>query len=245
MQGGLSMEEGRRRTEDGRRRTEDGRRRTEDGRRRTEDERRRTEGGGKLQEVQIKIKFHLPKCIYRLGIRSALLYRKLRYGYTFRRIPLTQGKYAIVDVEDYDRIAKYKWYAAKCDRRFYGQRKVVLKNGKCGTYTIRMQRLILKPQQGKIIDHINHNGLDNRKANLRFVTPLQNSWNARKQSGKHTSKYKGVHFHKRNRRWQTKIRCKGKEIYLGNFKDEQAAARAYDEKAKELFGQYAALNFPE
>jgi len=207
--------------------------------------RREKLGGGKLQQVQIQIKFYLPKCIYRLGIRLALCYRKLRYGYTFRKIALTQGKYAIVDVEDYEKLAKYKWYAAKSDRRFYGQRKVVLKNGKCGTYTIRMQRLILKPQQGKIIDHINHNGLDNRKANLRFVTPLQNSWNARKRLGNYTSKYKGVYFHKRDRRWHTKIRCKGREIFLGYFKDEKTAARAYDEKAKELFGLYAVLNFPE
>jgi len=198
-----------------------------------------------LQQVQIQIKFHLPNCIYRLSIRLALYYRKLRYGYTFRRIPLTQGKYAIVDVEDYEKLAKYKWYLSNNSRCSYALRTIRWENGKNGRTNILMHRLILEPPEGKIIDHINHNSLDNRKANLRFVTTAQNAWNARKRSGKHTSKYKGVSFHKRDRIWQTKICCKGKDIFLGNFEDEKAAAIAYDEKAKELFGQYAVLNFPE
>jgi hypothetical protein len=175
----------------------------------------------------------------------SLYYRKLRYGYTFRRIPLTQGKYAIVDVEDYDRIAKYKWYAVKNYRCFYAQSNIGFKNGKRGSHTIQMQRLILNAPKNKIIDHINHNGMDNRKANLRFVTTAQNIWNTRKRSGIYTSKYKGVSFHKRDRIWQAYIFCDGRSSFIGNFKDEQAAARAYDEKAKELFGKYAVLNFPE
>jgi hypothetical protein len=105
-----------------------------------------------------------------------------------------------------------------------------------------MHREVLKAPKGALVDHINHNGLDNRRANLRFVTAGQNCWNARKKRGC-SSKYKGVYFQKRSRRWLANIIYRGERIFLGCFDDEQSAARAYDEKAKQLFGQYATLNF--
>lgn len=193
---------------------------------------------------EVKVKIYLPECIYRLGVRLTLLYRKLRYGYTFRRIPLTQEKFAIVDVERYEELSKYKWCAVKCDRTFYAERKSKSQNDRRIKYNIKMHRQILQAPKNKIVDHINHNGLDNRKANLRIATALQNSWNARKQLGNYTSKYKGVSFLKRIRRWRASIIYKGKNIFIGYFDDEKSAAKAYDEKAAQLFGEYAVLNFP-
>ncbi len=99
--------------------------------------------------------------------------------------------------------------------------------------------------KSKFIDHINHNGLDNRKANLRAVSMTQNNWNRRKQRGEFTSRYKGVHFDKESGKWGSSIKCKGKQIIIDWFDDEVSAAKAYDKKAKELFGEYAYLNFPD
>ena len=140
-----------------------------------------------MRAVQFKI--YLPEFIFRLRVWIALRYRKHRYGYAFRRIPLTQGKYAIVDPEDYEELAKYKWFAKRCDRRFYAVRSGKNKN-------VNMHQVIMGTEEGKVIDHINSNGLDNRKANVRFATAQQNCWNQRKQRGNSSSKYKGVHWEK-------------------------------------------------
>ncbi len=196
--------------------------------------------GGLLRAVQVKI--YLPDCIYRLSVWLLLCYRRLRYGYPFRKIPLTQGKYAIVDPEDYERIARHKWFAMRSRRGLYAIRMAKAKNGR--RKKIRMHRQILNVPPGKFVDHINHNGLDNRKANLRIVTNMQNSWNKRKQKGEYSSRYKGVSWAKRIGKWHTEIYCRGKKIFIGYFDDQVTAARAYDAKAAELYGEYSSLNFP-
>jgi len=140
-----------------------------------------------------------------------------------------------VDPEDYDALSKYKWYAVKRSRQYYAVAKV-------GQKKVRMHRLIMKAPKGKVVDHINHNGLDNRKANLRLATEQQNTWNKRKQVGDYSSKYKGVAWVKSKQRWRSKITCNSRDISLGYFDDEKTAAEAYDDKAKELFGEYASLN---
>jgi len=188
------------------------------------------------------IPIFLPECVFRLRIWLLLLCRRLRYGYAFRKIPLTQGKFALVDPEDYEKLSKYNWYAVRSPRGFYAVRSVNAKNGRSGQKNVRMHRVILKAPEGKFIDHINHNGLDNRKSNLRICTMQQNSWNMRKQRGNCTSQYKGVTQRKDTGKWQARIICNAKKISIGCFDDEKAAAMAYDEKAKELFGEYAALN---
>ena len=184
---------------------------------------------------KVNIPMLLPEWMFGVRLRVALRWRKLRYGCTFRKIPLTQGQYAIVDPEDYKELAKYKWYAKRCDRRFYAERWYKNRN-------LKMHRVIMGAAEGKVIDHINHNGLDNRKANLRFVTSQQNTWNKRKQKGSYSSQYKGVHWVKCEKNWRAVITCNKKVIYIGRFDDEEAAAKAYDDKAKELFGEYASLN---
>ncbi len=191
-------------------------------------------------QFKLSISICIPDFFCRLGIRLILIYRRHRYGYTFRKINLTQGKYAIVDVEDYESLNSVKWHAVENYNTWYAYRSERI-NGK--NRSIQMHRKIINPPEDKIVDHVNHNGLDNRKANLRLVSHEQNVWNNRKQKRINSSQYKGVT--KKSSKWEVCIRHKGKYVYLGRFDDEQAAARAYDAKAKELFGEYACLNFPK
>ena len=193
---------------------------------------------------EIRVKILLPEFIYRLGIWTVLFYRQLRYGEAFRIIPLTKGLYAIVSPEDYERLSQCKWHAARHQRVFYAQtgtgRKGVRK--KC---LVMMHRAVMGVEDDRVVDHQNHNGLDNRRTNLRIATWTENCWNKRKTSIKSSSQYKGVMWDKRRSKWQTMMGYNGKKIFVGYFDDEETAARAYDTKAKELYGKYAALNFPE
>jgi len=107
-----------------------------------------------------------------------------------------------------------------------------------------MHRAIMQPPKGMVVDHIDGNGLDQRRANLRVGTQRRNSHN-RRPSRWTSSRFKGVYFCKATRKWVATIGYEGKAIYLGSFDDEAEAARAYDRKARELFGAYAYLNFPE
>jgi hypothetical protein len=106
-----------------------------------------------------------------------------------------------------------------------------------------MHHLVIDIPDGMVCDHINHNGLDNRLANLRPVTHMQNVWNRRKFKSPSRSKYKGVDFAKDMKRWRARIRVNGKRIYLGSYKNEIDAAKAYDKAAKKYHGPYAAINF--
>jgi hypothetical protein len=106
-----------------------------------------------------------------------------------------------------------------------------------------MHNLVINIPDGMFCDHINRNGLDNRKANLRPATHTQNIWHRRKFKPYSRSKYKGVDFAKDMKRWRARIRVNGKRIYLGSFKNELEAAKAYDHAAKKYHGQFASLNF--
>jgi hypothetical protein len=199
---------------------------------------------GVLQAVQVKI--YLPEWVFRLCVWIALRYRKIRYGYAFRRIPLTQGKYAIVDPERYEELAKYKWFVSWQRGGIYAVRMVRAKKGsKVRQKTVRMHRVIIGDGGGEIVDHINHNGLDNRIANLRVATSQQNMWNARKRRCNCSSKYKGVHRLKRKNKWRARITFNGRGILIGDFDTEKEAGMAYDARARQLFGDYASLNEPE
>jgi hypothetical protein len=108
-----------------------------------------------------------------------------------------------------------------------------------------MHRDVLNPPDHLFVDHINHNGLDNRIANLRTATPQQNSYNRIHFRKNPSSKYKGVSFKKKEKKWTAQIRYDGKSKFIGTFDSEIEAAKAYDKAAKLYHKEFAALNFPD
>ena len=172
-----------------------------------------------------------------------LLYRRVRYGYAFRRIPLTQGKYAIVDPEDYERLNKHKWHVVRGAKTYYAVRN--LRIGK-KRIAIKIHREIIDPPEPLVVDHINHHGIDNRRANLRPATRAQNAVNKSiAATSSCSSKYRGVSWDKNQQKWHAHLGVKRKRITIGYFKDEIEAAKAYDIAAKKHHGEFAVLNFPD
>lgn len=141
---------------------------------------------------------------------------------------------AIVDDEDYESLSKYRWLLHKAG---YAIRR---EKGK----TILMHRCLIAVPAGMQVDHINHNGLDNRKNNLRPCTMAQNQRN-RGVSKSNTSGCKGVYWNRKTNKWVAQIVSNQNEkTYLGSFLDIKDAARGYDEAAKKYHGEFAKLNFP-
>lgn len=182
----------------------------------------------------------VPAVIERICVWGTLLYRKIRFGYAFRRIKLTQGKYAIVDLEDFEILKQHKWHTRKSGKNAYACRSIKLPTGK--RKSISMHRQIINPGE-LLVDHINRNGLDNRRANLRPATPQQNSWNRITKRGNTGSKYIGVRWNGCHKKWRAGIRHNKKMEYLGYFDIEKDAAKIYDIAAKKYRGDFAILNF--
>jgi len=150
-------------------------------------------------------------------------------------IPLIRGGFAIVDGDDYAKLAEYKWY---CEHNCNTSYAVRSKNHK----RIYMHRQILNAPNGKVVDHKDGNGLNNLRSNLRLCTKTQNMRNRRPWLSC-SSRYKGVSWDKSSKKWRARITFNGKKSHIGQFDDEVEAARAYDREAKELFGEFAYLNF--
>ncbi|MBN1361383.1 MAG: HNH endonuclease [Sedimentisphaerales bacterium] len=151
-----------------------------------------------------------------------------------RRIPLGNGLFALVDACDYEKISKYKWRAS---RRGFTTYATCVKNGR----VVYMHRMIMKARKGTLVDHIDGNGLNNRRCNLRLCTHGQNRANVGPRGG--VSRFVGVG--RQGDKWVAKIVYRGKHHHLGLFDDEVEAAKARDRKAYDLHGEYAYLNFPE
>jgi len=196
-------------------------------------------------EVDVRIKVKVLRWLESLAVRPILLYRRLRYGYGFRRIRMAQPRYAKVDPADYKRLRKYEWVAEKKGTNsFYARRRAPGGKGKKWKL-ISLHQEIIKAPPGMVIDHINHDGMDNRRANLRAATHSQNLYNRKKRSGATQSKYKGIYWRKKTGRWEVRIMFEKKAIHLGRFRSEIDAARAYDRGAMKYHGEFACLNFPQ
>ena len=158
---------------------------------------------------------------------------------------MTRGYVALVDDCDFERVSAHKWNAAVQRRvdgtaRVYAVRNGVRINGI--QPKIRLHRFILTAPCGKVIDHINGNPLDNRRVNLRICSISENGCNRRVQGGG-KSCFKGVVWNKQRGKWEAQVWSKGHRVYAGLFICEEDAARAYDAKALQLFGEFARTNF--
>lgn len=155
-----------------------------------------------------------------------------------KKIPLTQGKFALVNDEDYESLQKYKWHAHRQRRRIYAMTNI---RGMEGKRTKRPMHRLLLPSAEQV-DHMNGNGLDNRRENLRAATQQENSRGFRQQKIATTSKFRGVCWRKDTRKWSSYIWVSGKRIHLGLFEDEKDAARAYNDAAQKFFGGFTSLS---
>lgn len=163
-------------------------------------------------------------------------------------VPLTQGRVALIDDEDAERVLVFCWTYAWSERskkaRAY---RGTTKGGK--RVTVLLHRFVMNAPDGIQVDHIDNDGLNCQKYNLRLATNSQNHHNMRKKGGSR-SRYKGVYLNKRaqqrgNACYYTRISIAGKHEWVGAFFSEEEAARAYDARARELHGVFARLNFPE
>jgi hypothetical protein len=194
--------------------------------------------------IKYTLKIELPNRIEGILVLPLLLYRWIWYGYGFRRIRLGGGKFALVDAEDYYHLAMYRWRAVRDGQQFYATRSFRTKDGK--KRKILMHRQIMKVRWDVLVDHVNRNGLDNRRANLRPATASQNARNRSKISSRKTvSRFKGIAACVGRRGWQARIRVDGKLRFLGYYYDEVEAAKAYDRAARKYHGEFAALNIPD
>ena len=160
-----------------------------------------------------------------------------------REIPLTQEKVAMVDDSDYEFLSQWKWYAARnVSGIWYAWRRYKNKNGSVGKISMHRQILGLEPGDKRQGDHQNHNGLDNRRDNVRICSAQQNHANERPTKNG-TSKFKGVSWCNRTRKWAAQFQLKGISIFLGRFQFEELAALAYDFAALKYFREFANFNF--
>jgi hypothetical protein len=153
-------------------------------------------------------------------------------------VPLTQGQFACIDIEDVPRVEGLSWFSDKdtTTGKFYA---------KCylpGNVKVRMHTFIFGKKEGHTVDHINCDlTLHNRKGNLRHATPAEQTWN-RKLRKDSKSGYKGVNWHKASRKWCARIMMNGKSISLGYFLDSKEAHNAYIAASRKMHGDFSRIS---
>jgi hypothetical protein len=155
-----------------------------------------------------------------------------------RLIPLSRGLWTLVDAVDWPSISEHRWYALNSGRGYYAARDTPRPRR-----TILMHREIVRPEN-RLVDHINGDTLDNRRSNLRGATRAQNGHNMGLVAT-NTSGYIGVSWHKAGRKWETRIKTDGVQLFLGLYDTAIEAAYAHDAAAIALHGEFARLNFPQ
>ena len=177
---------------------------------------------------------------------ARIIPRDTMRGVKMKQIDISTPKYpntyALVDDIDYDNVMRFSW-TLHVRRGFpYVHCKMNMGriSGRVQNCAMHLHRYILRPPYNMDVDHHNHNGLDCRRSNIRICTTAQNICNQLLRGG--SSKYKGVSWHKQGKFWVAGIKSNGKRQHLGSFHNELEAAKAYDEKALELFGEFALTN---
>ena len=155
-----------------------------------------------------------------------------------KEIPLTQGKVAVVDDEDFELIAAFKWFAHKQTKAktYYAERNIHVATGR--RKPLAMHVYLLDPPPGYQVDHVDGDGLNNRRINLRICRRSQNQGNARIRKDC-SSGVKGVTFHKREKKWRARIQVNHKRMDLGRHRTKDDAAEAYAKAAFKYFGEFA------
>jgi hypothetical protein len=190
-----------------------------------------------MTAIQIKIPVLLDLCL----VWPVLLLRRLTFGHPYRKIPLGEGRFAIVDPLIFYSLNKFHWTGNGKGDCIYAVRHAVFPHG---TRILRMHREIMKAAPGVLVDHKNLNALDNRLANLRLATREQNMHNRRKTRRNASSRLVGVFLEKDRNVFRVNLTYEGKKIYIGRFHSEIDAARAHDRAALKYYGEFARLNFP-
>jgi hypothetical protein len=169
-----------------------------------------------------------------------------------KEISLTRGKVALIDDEDFKYLNQWKWYAHKIGRTYYADCTQKINDHFIHVY---MHRIIMKPSKGMEIDHIDHNGLNNQKSNLRFCTHSQNMKNhsqhglkkfvgvsCRALLQKYELKDGTIKYCKNKPRYRARIKNNGIIYFLGSYQTEEEAAIVYNKASKKLNGEFANLN---
>lgn len=149
---------------------------------------------------------------------------------------IISNKTVLIDANDYNVFREYSWHASTCKKSTY-----VLSNH--SKPALRLHRLLMNCPEGMVVDHINGNGLDNRRKNLRICTVAENNRNKKPERLEtNTSKYKGVYWRPERKKWIARLWHNNKKIQFGSFVKEIDAALAYNAGAKRVFGEFAWLN---